>query len=59
MCCRRSGACAEWLGRASAGIRQLSANVNGPLLYELAVQIGFIDLCCIEFFRTGRDALFV
>ena len=53
ICCRRSGACKEWLGRASVGIRQLSANVNGPLLHELAAQIGFVDTSCIEFFRTG------
>ena len=50
---RVQGGCSHWLSGAPASTQALAAEVNGPLLEELAAEIGFEDMDCIEFFRVG------
>ena len=48
-----SGERGRWLASADPLVREVSKDVNGPLLEMLADAIDFHDRDCIEFFRKG------
>jgi len=48
-----SGERGRWLASADPLVREISKDVNGPLLEMLADAIDFHDRDCIELFRTG------
>ena len=50
---RDSGECKRWMAPASHATRRLAATVNGPLMQQLAEEIEFWDLACVEMFRHG------
>ena len=52
---RSAGNCVEWMRDASPSTKQVTATVNGPLLQELALQVGFLDMTSFEQFRVGAD----
>ena len=48
-----SGERGRWLASADPLVREISKDVNGPLLELLADAIDFHDRACIKLFRTG------
>ena len=49
----RNGECKAWLEDADPYIKIISESVNGPLLAELALEIGYHDPSCVDIFRRG------
>jgi len=50
---RASGACDAWLKHADAGVRKISAGVNGPILESIVDEAAHCAVCCPELFRNG------
>ena len=49
-------AISRWFERCDPAIRKMTAHrINGPLLKSLAIEYGFVDVECVEFFRKGAD----
>ena len=51
--CRNNGSCANWLDAVSPDLRGLVADVNGPMLAELAERAGHVDSDCATLFQQG------
>lgn len=50
---RASGACDAWFGSCDDITRRVSDGVNGPLFTRLLEATGYVDVECVELFRTG------
>ena len=51
---RKSGECKKWSALACHDIKELTHDVNAPLLEFLANYIGEDDADCINYFRSGE-----
>ena len=54
--CRSSGACKKWSARASATTKQLTTNLNGPLLEMLASYLEGEHNKSIDSLRDGSES---
>ena len=54
--CRSNGACKKWSARASATTKQLTANLNGPLLEMLAGYLEDNHNKSIDSLRDGSES---
>ena len=50
---RASGACDAWFGACDDITRRVAGGVNGPLFTRLLEATGYVDVECVELFRTG------